>query len=94
MNVAVAHLQRATPSQQQAAAWLRDHNSSGVFDRNGVLLAAGETAPVMRSTWNALRDLGCVTINRETKRVELTADGIYLASVKPFAGPSFEDDDE
>ncbi|MFG1429292.1 hypothetical protein [Roseixanthobacter glucoisosaccharinicivorans] len=49
-----------TKSQAAALKWLREHNGDGVFDRNGVLLAAGERAPVMRSTWNALRDLGHV----------------------------------
>jgi hypothetical protein len=49
-----------TKSQQAALKWLRERNGDGVFDRNGILLAAGETAPFMRSTWNALRDHGLV----------------------------------
>lgn len=47
-----------TASQQLAYRWLSDRYGDGVFDRNGVLLAAGETAPFTRSTWNALRDAG------------------------------------
>lgn len=49
-----------TKSQKAALEWLREHNGTGVFDRRGVLLAAGELAPFMRSTWNALRDAGLV----------------------------------
>lgn len=53
-----------TKSQQDALNWLMGHNGTGVFDKNGVLLAAGELAPFMRSTWNALRDAGHVDIYR------------------------------
>ena len=49
-----------TKSQAEALRWLLDRSGDGVFDRDGVLLAAGELAPFMRSTWNALRDLGLV----------------------------------
>lgn len=49
-----------TAVQHSALRWLRDRNSDGVFDRNGVLLAAGELAPHVRATWNALRDAGLV----------------------------------
>lgn len=49
-----------TKAQRDALKWLAEHNGDGVFDRNGVLLAAGELAPFMRSTWNALRVLGLV----------------------------------
>lgn len=57
--MAGAHM---TPTRAQAAAleWLRRHSGDGCFDKNGVVLAGGETAPVCRSTWNALRDLGLV----------------------------------
>lgn len=53
-----------TASQRDALKWLRDHNGDGCFDRNGVLLAGGESAPFMRSTWNGLRDLGLVEFYR------------------------------
>lgn len=49
-----------TPAQREALLWLQEHNGDGVFDKCGVLLAAGERAPFCRSTWNALRDAGAV----------------------------------
>jgi hypothetical protein len=53
-----------TKSQREALQWLKEHNGTGVFDKNGVLLAAGESAPFMRSTWNALRDAGQIDMWR------------------------------
>ena len=47
-------------SCRKAVVWLREHNGDGVFDKHGVVLAAGETGPFMRSTWNTLRDAGLV----------------------------------
>lgn len=55
-----------TKAQQAALAWLRERGGDGIFDINGVLLASGETAPVVRSTWNALRDLGLVEFYKPT----------------------------
>jgi hypothetical protein len=49
-----------THSQEQALVWLRKRGGDGMFDRNGILLAGGETAPHTRTTWNALRDAGYV----------------------------------
>lgn len=49
-----------TDAQREAVKWLREHNGDGLFDKNGVLVAAGERAPFMRSTWNALHDIGAV----------------------------------
>ncbi len=49
-----------TVAQRRALEWLRARGGDGVFDKNGVVLAQGETAEVMRSTWNALRDLGLI----------------------------------
>lgn len=51
-----------TPSQKNALKWLQDRGGDGVFDRRGVLLACGESAPFERSTWNKLRDAGLVEI--------------------------------
>ena len=59
-----------TAAQREALIWLREHSGDGVFDKHGVLLAAGESAPFMRSTWNALRDLGQVEFY-DRKRVRL-----------------------
>jgi hypothetical protein len=60
-----------TCPQEAALKWLRSRNGTGCFDKHGSsrALAAGELAPVMRSTWNALRDAGCVRI--EGKRVTI-----------------------
>ena len=49
-----------TAAQAAALKWLREHGGDGCFDRHGVALAQGETAPVMRSTWNALQQAGFV----------------------------------
>lgn len=49
-----------TKAQQEALKWLRDRGGDGVFDKRGVVLAQGESAPVMRSTWNALNELGLI----------------------------------
>lgn len=49
-----------TKAQTEAPKWLNDRGGDGVFDKHGVALAQGETAPVMRSTWNGLRDAGLI----------------------------------
>lgn len=49
-----------TGAQKDALKWLSEHNADGVFDRYGLLLAAGERGPFMRSTWDALGVLGLV----------------------------------
>lgn len=52
-------------TKAQTVEWLAAHNGEGVFmawPSHAVLLAAGERAPVMRGTWNRLRDQGVVTI--------------------------------
>jgi hypothetical protein len=71
-----------TKAQTEALRWFGHHTGDGCFDRNGVLLAAGETAPFMRSTWNALRDAGMIEFYRMGRRgrARLTADGRLLAS--------------
>lgn len=53
-----------TKAEAAALKWLTDHCGDGVFDKNGVLLAAGESAPVMRSTWNHLSTSGHVEFYR------------------------------
>lgn len=55
-----------TKSQQQAVEWLKRRGGDGVFDNNGVLLVAGESAPFTRSTWNALAALGLVEFYKPT----------------------------
>ena len=49
-----------TPAHKEALEWLRKHGGDAVFDKFGVALAMGETAPYMRSTWNALAKAGLV----------------------------------
>lgn len=52
-------------SCREALDWLGKHNGTGCFERwprHHVLLAAGEEAPFMRSTWVKLARAGLVTI--------------------------------
>lgn len=49
-----------TPAQKSALKWLEDHGGDACFDKHGVAFAQGETAPVSRSTWNALEKLGLI----------------------------------
>jgi hypothetical protein len=74
-----------TRSQAFALRWLVERHGDGVFDKNGIALAAGQTAPVMRSTWNRLRDHGLVEFyNPAAKgygRLRVTAAGQALREV-------------
>ena len=56
--------EKLTGAQRKALDWLEQHNGDGMFDQNGVLLAAGESGPFMRSTWNGLRKAGWVEFYR------------------------------
>lgn len=62
-----------TEAQTAALKWLRERNGTGIWEKPGatVLIAAGERAPHTRSTWNALRAAGLVTI--EGRRVSIAA---------------------
>ena len=54
-------MSKPTGPQLSALKWLINRNGDGMFERNNsVLLAAGERAPVMRSTWNKLESCGLV----------------------------------
>lgn len=66
-----------TTSQKAALLWLRNRNGDGIFDQHGVLLAAGERAPVMRSTWNRLTAAGLVEAY-SGKRLRVTEAGLAL----------------
>ena len=57
-----------SPAMVAALRWLREHNGDGMFDRHGDLLAGGELAPVMRCTWNRLRDVGLVEMYKPTDK--------------------------
>ena len=64
-----------SPSLLSALKWLCNRTGDGVFDRNQVLVAGGERAPVMRSTWNKLADAGAVEFYLDRRRVRVTAAG-------------------
>lgn len=74
-----------TESQREAVAWLRKHGGDGMFAADGVLLAAGERAPFMRSTWNALDELGFVEFynpsGKGRGRLRLTAKASEVGAV-------------
>jgi hypothetical protein len=63
-----------TGSQKSALKWLINHSGDGLFDKNGVLTAAGERAGVMRSTWNALIKAGLAE-KYNKKRLRVTEQG-------------------
>jgi hypothetical protein len=55
-----------TKAMTAALKWLANRGGDAAFDRNGVALAQGDTAPVTRSTWNKLRDAGLVEFYNPT----------------------------
>lgn len=64
-----------TPSMLSALLWLKNRNGDGVFDRNQVLTAAGERAPIMRSTWSKLEAAGLVERYLNNRRLRITDAG-------------------
>jgi hypothetical protein len=64
-----------TEAGLSALLWLRNRNSDGVFDRNQVLVAGGEKAPVMRGTWTKLEKVGAVEFYHDRRRVRVTDFG-------------------
>ena len=75
-------------AQDRALAWLRDRGGDAIFDKNGVALAQGDSAPVMRQTWNALYDRGLIEFyggeGRGRGRLRLTDAGRAKADPKGF----------
>lgn len=61
-----------------ALLWLRNRNADGVFDKRGVLVAAGERAPVMRATWNKLDAAGHVELYANRRRLRVTSAGMAV----------------
>lgn len=55
-----------TKSQHEALRWLTERGGDGVFDKNGTLIACGESAPFVRSTWNVLSEYGYVEFYKPT----------------------------
>jgi hypothetical protein len=68
-------MRKATPSMLSALLWLKNRNGDGVFDRNQVLTAAGERAPIMRSTWSKLEAAGLVERYLNNRRLRITDAG-------------------
>lgn len=68
-----------TSAQREALKWLSDHGGDAAFDKFGVVLAMGETAPHRRETWNALAKQGLVefynTSGKGRGRVRITGGG-------------------
>ncbi len=67
-----------TDSMKSALKWLRNRNADGVFDKNQVLTAAGERAPVMRSTWSRLERAGLVKRYINNRRLMVTVSGLEM----------------
>lgn len=73
-----------TKAQMSALKWLRNRNADGVFDKHQVLVAGGDKAPVMRSTWNALEAMGLVESYLNRRRIKVTENGhrVNLSNVR------------
>lgn len=67
-----------TGAMKSALKWLVNRNADGVFDKNQVLTAAGERAPVMRSTWSRLEGAGLVKRYVNNRRLMVTVDGLKM----------------
>lgn len=64
-----------TRAMRSALLWLRRRNGDGMFAKDGVLLAGGERAPIMRSTWNLLCGAGFVEEYQGRSRLRVTEAG-------------------
>lgn len=65
-------LKLLTEAQREALKWLREHNGDGHFGGiGGTFMAAGEIAPVRRSTWNTLEKLRFVEFYSARRRMRL-----------------------
>ncbi len=64
-----------TKAQKAALKWLINRGGDGVFDRCQILMAQGELAPVMRSTWNKLEAIGLVKFYASKRRCAVTDEG-------------------
>lgn len=80
---------KPTDAQLAALKWFLNRNGDGLFEKNRqVLVAAGERAPIMRSTWNALAALGLVEFYIDGKRLRTTDAGraVKLGMVEESRG--------
>lgn len=68
-----------SPAMIEALKWLCKRGGDGCFNLHGVVLAAGETAPHTRTTWNNLELISLVEFyNPAAKgrgRIRLTDEG-------------------
>lgn len=66
-----------SPTNPQLAAlkWLRARNGDGIFAKDGVLVAAGERAPIMRSTWNRVTAMGMTELYAGNRHLRVTDFG-------------------
>ncbi len=68
-----------TSAEREAMKWLSERGGDAVFERSGVALAMGETAPHRRQTWNALAKKGLVEFynpsGKGRGRVRITGGG-------------------
>lgn len=67
-----------TRNQKEALKWLINRTGDGVFDKNQVLTASGDCAPVRRSTWNKLEALGLVELYLNRRRIKVTEAGLQI----------------
>jgi len=63
-----------TDAQKSALKWLKNRGADGVLDRTNCVIARGERAGVMRSTWTALERDGCVE-RYGKRRIKVTTQG-------------------
>jgi hypothetical protein len=64
-----------TLAQKRALKWLQNRNGDGYFDKNNVLVAGGDRAPIMRLTWNSLSACDLVEFYANKRRLKLTEAG-------------------
>ncbi|WCA57793.1 hypothetical protein G6M16_008815 [Agrobacterium tumefaciens] len=67
-----------TDAQKSALKWLKNRNADGVFDKHNVLIAGGEKAPVMRSTWSNLERAGLIERYMNNRRARITSEGFAV----------------
>jgi hypothetical protein len=65
---------RITDAQKSALKWLKNRGGDGVFDMTRCLIARGERAGVMRSTWSRLEAFGLIE-RYDKRRVRITDAG-------------------
>lgn len=84
-----------TLSQKKALKWFANRGGDGVFDKHQVLLAGGDSAPIMRATWNALEKAGLVEFYLDRRRLRISSVGkkFDLSGVAESRSRQ-EDDDE